>query len=322
MGKRLDISGQIYGRLLVLIMDWYKTNLTGRTHWFCQCEDNNIVSVQLSSLRNGSTKSCGCLNRELASERRKNSREDLTGQLFTRWFVKSYNPKKSKEMGKPYYNVICTYDGNKGCVSADDLRWNKTKSCGCLRNEMLSEKCKNQIGENNPNWKEKEIIICKQCGKEKEVIPSRENTAQFCDIECYSKWQSENLQGEHSPAWKGGITPFYQIIRTSKEYKEFIKQILKKAKYTCQVSKEVGGELNVHHKKGFAKILKENNITTKEQAFECEELWDESNIIVLSEKWHSGIKSDNPYAFHRLYSVRSFTEQDFYEWFNKFSKVS
>ena len=322
MSKKLNITDQIFGRLQAIVIDWYRTNQGKGTYWFCQCEDNNIVSVKLGSLRNGSTQSCGCLFRELASKRCKNSREDLTGQTFTRWFVDSYNPEKSKEMGVPYYDCTCIKDGNKGCVRGSHLKSGGSKSCGCLFRELSSERGRNRKGKNNPNWKEKVSIYCLQCGKERKVIPSLKDIAQFCDINCRIMWMSKRMLGKNNPAWRGGITSLYNEIRNSSEYLDFIQIILKKSNYTCKMSQEVGGILNVHHIKSFAKILEENNITTREEALECKELWNEKNVVVLSEKWHSGIKTDNPNAFHRLYGVRSFTEQDFYKWFEEFSKVS
>ncbi len=240
-------------------------------------------------------------------------REDLTGQLFTRWKVIDINWEKTKETGRTYWNVTCTNDGNKGCVSVNSLKSGKSKSCGCLRDEKASKR----KGKNHPNWKEKVTIFCKQCGKEKEVISSKRKT-QFCCRKCHNQWKSENFRGKNGSNWKNGITPLQNLIRTSKKHKKFVQKTLKKANYICQVSKEVGGDLNIHHIKGFAKILKENNITTREEALECKELWDEKNVVVLSEKWHSGIKTDNPNAFHRVYGTVNFTEEDFYEWFDEF----
>ena len=264
MGRKLDLTNQIYGRLLVIIMDWYRTNLTGRTYWFCQCECGNIISVYLGNLRSGNTESCGCLQKEKASEL---NRIDLTGQLFTRWFVESYNPEKSKEMGAPYYDCICIKDGNRDCVRADSLKSGHSKSCGCLTKEIAS------------------------------IIHS----------------------GENSHFWKGGVTSLNRKIRNSIKNKEYCEQIFERDNYMCQFFNKQGVELQVHHIKPFYKILEENNITTLEEAENCEELWDEDNAIVLSEEWHMGIKTDNPNAFHRIYGTKNFTEEDFYEWFNEFN---
>ena len=39
--------------------------------WKCQCTCGNITSVQGSSLKNGHTKSCGCLQSEISRENMK-----------------------------------------------------------------------------------------------------------------------------------------------------------------------------------------------------------------------------------------------------------
>ena len=188
-----------------------------------------------------------------------------------------------------------------------------------ISNKNIKKIKKNQRGRNNPKWKEKEVIICKWCGKKRKVVPSLKGTTQFCNEKCYGQWMSENNIGENSPSWKNGITSLYMQIRTSTKYKEFVQSILKKNNYVCQLSgKKSKGDLQIHHIKGFAKILEENNITTIKEAENCKELWNEDNVIVLKEKYHMGQKIDNPNAFHRVYGKYNFTEQDFHEWFNKF----
>lgn len=65
MGKIIEIVGKKYGRLMAVERNGFNKNK--RSVWFCKCDCGNIVSVDISSLRNGSTKSCGCLNKELRS---------------------------------------------------------------------------------------------------------------------------------------------------------------------------------------------------------------------------------------------------------------
>lgn len=61
-----DISGQKFGRLLVLGMAKERRS-NGRIAWRCLCECGNITETPAAdSLKYGRTKSCGCLARENA----------------------------------------------------------------------------------------------------------------------------------------------------------------------------------------------------------------------------------------------------------------
>ena len=62
-----DITGQRFGRLVVIRR--YGTNNDKRATWLCQCDCGNTVVVSGKQLRQGYTKSCGCLNRESATDR-------------------------------------------------------------------------------------------------------------------------------------------------------------------------------------------------------------------------------------------------------------
>ncbi len=57
--ERKDISNRRFGNLLTLYPDSDKK--TDRTKWICRCDCGNICTVSISNLRNGHTKSCGCL---------------------------------------------------------------------------------------------------------------------------------------------------------------------------------------------------------------------------------------------------------------------
>ena len=66
MGKPLsDIKGQVFGRLTVLERDSF---VNGKTRWLCSCKCGKQVSVIGQLLRNGRTKSCGCLRSDRAAE--------------------------------------------------------------------------------------------------------------------------------------------------------------------------------------------------------------------------------------------------------------
>lgn len=60
--QAVDITGQRFGRLVAV----KRTNSRrGNTYlWECKCDCGNTCYVALNALRNGNTRSCGCLHRE------------------------------------------------------------------------------------------------------------------------------------------------------------------------------------------------------------------------------------------------------------------
>lgn len=58
MGKIKDLSGQVFGRLTVLGFSHVERNLA---RWICRCECGKELIMRGASLRNGESKSCGCL---------------------------------------------------------------------------------------------------------------------------------------------------------------------------------------------------------------------------------------------------------------------
>lgn len=58
MPTKIDITGQTYGRLTAIRSE-KRTGST--TPWIFRCECGNITRVSLANVRNGHTKSCGCL---------------------------------------------------------------------------------------------------------------------------------------------------------------------------------------------------------------------------------------------------------------------
>lgn len=66
MGKKVDLTGQRFGRLLVI--EEAGRNKRSDVLWKCKCDCGNEVTVCTSHLRTGNTKSCGCYRREELSE--------------------------------------------------------------------------------------------------------------------------------------------------------------------------------------------------------------------------------------------------------------
>ena len=107
--------------------------------WLCECECGGAKLVQTATLRHGNCKSCGCLQKELATKRLLKQIEDnatnLVGQEFGRLTV----VEKIGSIGNRgiVWRCVCCC-GNETTVPTRDLRSGNTKSCGCLRNEKIS----------------------------------------------------------------------------------------------------------------------------------------------------------------------------------------
>ena len=59
--KKLDLTGQRYGKLTVLRP---ADNVGETTAWVCRCDCGSETIVQTSNLRRGNTKTCGCQHRK------------------------------------------------------------------------------------------------------------------------------------------------------------------------------------------------------------------------------------------------------------------
>lgn len=119
---RVNLYGQKFGKLTVL--DW-----VGAGKWSCQCECGNLTLVQTDNLRNGNTKSCGCLQRERASEVNFKS---LVGKRFGKLVVL----ERVKNDRFNHVNYRCKCDcGGEVIVDASNLRQGNTNSCGCVKSK-------------------------------------------------------------------------------------------------------------------------------------------------------------------------------------------
>ena len=66
-GRIINLTGRRFGRLLV--SERGDGLSTEEARWRCRCDCGRITEVRSSTLRHGTTRSCGCLARELARAR-------------------------------------------------------------------------------------------------------------------------------------------------------------------------------------------------------------------------------------------------------------
>ena len=123
---RTNLYGQTFGRLTVL--DW-----EGNGKWRCRCECGNEILVKTDNLKSGNTKSCGCLQKDRASE---TSFQSLVGQRYGRLVV--LERVDNNRFGHVCYNCKCDC-GNETIVDAANLRNGNTTSCGCYKKEVTQE---------------------------------------------------------------------------------------------------------------------------------------------------------------------------------------
>ena len=134
MGKFIDLTGNQYGLLTVIKRG---KNIGKATAWLCQCNCGNpeLVLIRGDHLKNGATKSCGCLHRASFSEIGKKNKNNLLGQRFGRLVI------LEEEKERRYNNVVwkCQCDcGNIVKIPSSKLTSGHTQSCGCLAKETIS----------------------------------------------------------------------------------------------------------------------------------------------------------------------------------------
>lgn len=132
MGAKINEIGNTYGYLTVIDAAPSKNN---RAMWLCKCKCGNECIVCGKNLRNGNTKSCGCLNREATIKRNmERGGGDLTGQRFGRLTVLGFERWLDHGNGHRDRMWRCKCDcGNECVVNHRYLRCGDTESCGCIK---------------------------------------------------------------------------------------------------------------------------------------------------------------------------------------------
>jgi hypothetical protein len=286
MPKKIDLIGQVFGRLTV-IEDAGK-NKHNNVIWKCLCDCGNMTNVTTGHLQNGDTQSCGCLHKERITANRK---VDLTGRRFGRLTVLTDDGRTPQST--VIWRCICEC-GNIVNVRSRSLLRGNTQSCGCYMRDRITETNKKDlVGQvygrltvlEDIGRKNHEVLwrcLC-ECGTIINLVTGRLQSGKTQSCGCYKR---EQQSGKNHYNWKGGITPLREGVRKCIRYKEWRITILKRDNFTCGHCNVRGGKLHAHHTTHFSKIMKENNITTLEEAEACEALWDVNNGITLCKKCH------------------------------------
>ena len=147
MSKTIDLTGMTFNEWTVIQRDG--SDKRGQALWQCVCSCGTYKTVVGSTLRNGTSKSCGC-------KRTENSRENNgkfvneVGNRYGKLTVISKDEDLSRQKHRAMWICLCDC-GNYKTVSSKCLRDGKTKSCGCLLS-MGEETIHSILTRNNINF--------------------------------------------------------------------------------------------------------------------------------------------------------------------------
>ena len=144
----------------------------------------------------------------------------------------------------------------------------------------LSEETKRKISEAHKGMKYSKETIEKRSKSQK----GKKRSEEFC------RNNSEKRKGNLNWNWQGGITPLNKQIRKTFEYRQWRSDVYTRDEFTCQeCGDNSGGNLIAHHIKPLSILIYYYEITTLEEALECEALWNINNGVTLCERCHSKV---------------------------------
>ena len=130
--KAADLTGEVFGRWTVL---GPREIRRGIPIWWCKCSCGTEKWVVPQTLRNGGSRSCGCLAREQTAQR---FLKNLAGKKFHRLMVLA---ERKAENRVNFWRCQCDC-GKTLWVRAIALQQGSSKSCGCLNRELSSRRAR------------------------------------------------------------------------------------------------------------------------------------------------------------------------------------
>lgn len=98
------------------------------------------------------------------------------------------------------------------------------------------------------------------------------------------KARGEKIRGTNHYNWKGGCSRLNTAIRRLREYRRWMNAVVWRDEKCSSCGSDT--DLEAHHVKPLADIVKERGITTRDQARQCAALWDLSNGVTLCGRCH------------------------------------
>ena len=130
-------SNQKYGRLLTIRETEQRAN-NGGIYWECLCDCGKTVRVEASQLtkKNNPTQSCGCLQKEIASQTIKEHLDTIqthTGDIINNFYILETKVLPTNNgQSETWGFVICPFCGQKVWKQIRYIKDLSVKSCGCI----------------------------------------------------------------------------------------------------------------------------------------------------------------------------------------------
>lgn len=151
----IDLSGQKFGRLIVVSRG--QNDKYGKTKWICKCNCGNEKIVSIRELKTGHSKSCGCLRQETTTKR------NLKRPYHWIYIMLKGQAKYAEK------NCTITYDDILDFVKIDkchycntEIIWSKHGTNKNYHSYRLDRK-DNNMGYTKDNC----VVCCKICNKVK-----------------------------------------------------------------------------------------------------------------------------------------------------------
>lgn len=165
--ERIDLTGQIFGRLKVdrfSHVDEY-----GKARWVCICECGNISVIRSADLRKGSVLSCGCLQKELTSKRfRKPPGASARFRIYHGYMRHAKMKKFEFELSFENFSHLtsnnCYYCG----IKPEKLSSFKDSNGQCIYNGI--DRVDNSRGYTLDNC----VPCCETCNRAKRILSEKE----------------------------------------------------------------------------------------------------------------------------------------------------
>ena len=97
---------------------------------------------------------------------------------------------------------------------------------------------------------------------------------------------SRAMLGENNHNWQGGVNTLNHRIRQLAQYKTWRYNVYYRDDWTCQKCNKRGCRLEPHHIISLSSIIKNQKITSIEEAINCIEIWNVDNGLTLCLSCH------------------------------------